>query len=104
MKKKVIVFASKIKKFPKPLPPKTKVNYSPLKRGQKQGIIHNQKTQSIICLGAAAGQCIQAHNISGSFFGFSRLFWFVLGMFWWFGLVFLSFFFLAVFVSEAQSL
>lgn len=33
VKKKVIVFASKIKKTPKPLPPKAKVNYSPLKRG-----------------------------------------------------------------------
>lgn len=66
------------------------------------------KIQTIIYLGAAAGQCIQAHDISGRFFGF----WYCFGLFWgffgglfWFGFFKLSGFFLfVVFVSEAQSL
>lgn len=105
VKKKVIVFASKIKKTQNHYHQKQKsITASSKEDRNKDRNIHNQKTQSIICLGAAAGQSTQAHNISGSFFGFGRLFWFVLGMFWWFGLVFFKLFFLVFFVSEAQSL
>lgn len=84
MKKKVIVFASKIKKKPKthkpsPSPPKKKKSITALSKAEKHQCCwfkHRKKaslitkTQTIIYLGAAAGQCIQAHDISGRFFGF----------------------------------